>query len=123
MIMGKRRGAPLGNQNARKHGYYSNVLDDSEKRNLKMASQIKGLDDEINLLRVKIKSIAERDPQNLRLISQATVSLARLLHTRETNFKKDQDLGQAIQKVIREIGIPLGVDKFLKNRDDIKNRS
>jgi hypothetical protein len=120
--MGKRRGAPLGNQNARKHGFYSNVLDDSEKRNLKMAYQIKGLDEEINLLRVKIKSIAERDPQNLRLISQATVSLARLLRTRETTFKKEQDLGQAIHNVIREIGIPLGADQFLKNPDNIKNR-
>ena len=121
-MMGKRRGAPLGNQNARKHGYYSNVLDESEKRNLKMAYQIKGLDEEINLLRVKIKSIAEHDPQNLRLISQADVSLARLLRTRETNFKKAQDLGQIIKNVIREIGIPLGVDKFLKNSDNIENK-
>ena len=121
-MMGKRRGAPLGNQNARKHGYYSNVLDESEKRNLKMAYQIKGLDEEINLLRVKIKSIAEHDPQNLRLISQAAVSLARLLRTRETNFKKAQDLGQIIANVIREIGIPLGVDKFLKNSDNIENK-
>ena len=121
-MIGKRRGAPLGNQNARKHGYYSNVLDESEKRNLKMAYQIKGLDEEINLLRVKIKSIAEHDPQNLRLISQAAVSLARLLRIRETNFKKAQDLGQIIANVIREIGIPLGADKFLKNPDNIENK-
>jgi hypothetical protein len=121
-VIKKRRGAPLGNQNARKHGFYSNVFDDSEKRNLKMAYQIKGLDEEINLLRVKIKSVAERDPQNLRLISQAVVSLARLLRIRETNSKKEPHLGQAIENVIREIGIPLGVDKFLKNPDHLKNR-
>jgi hypothetical protein len=106
----KRRGAPIGNQNARKHGFYSNVLDVAEKHDLKKASQLKGLDEEIDLLRVKIKSIAEHDPDNIRLISQVAVSLSRLLRVRETVFNKSKDanLGQAIQNIVRDIGVPLG---------------
>jgi hypothetical protein len=117
-----RRGAPRGNQNARKHGFYSSILDESEKRSLKKASQLKGLDDEINLLRVKIKSVAEQDPQNLRLISQAVVSLSRLLRSREVSFKKDKgtQIRDAMKNIVRDIGIPLGVDKFLNNPENSK---
>lgn len=80
--MSHKRGAPFGNQNARKHGFYSKVRTECEKQNLARASAIKGIDDEIALLRVKLKSVVERDPANLDLISSAVVSIARLLTAR-----------------------------------------
>ncbi len=107
----RRRGAPLGNQNARKHGFYSNALDKSEKRNLKHAQTVEGLDEEINLLRVKIKSVVENDPDNVRLIAQATISLGRLLRTRDRLFSTDSDrLSKAMGNVIRDVLIPMGFD-------------
>ena len=40
-------GAPKGNQNARKHGFYSKALDEAEKLQLEEARGIDGLDEEI----------------------------------------------------------------------------
>ena len=42
-----KRGAPAGNQNARKHGFYSRVLDEEEQLDFEQATSVEGLDDEI----------------------------------------------------------------------------
>ncbi len=106
----KKRGAPKGNQNARKHGFYAKVLDEAEQLDFELASGVEGIDDEIALLRVKIKSILSQDPENIRLIMQATNALARLVRTRY-NVTKDQKKGlkEAIGNVLRDIAIPLGI--------------
>jgi hypothetical protein len=75
-------GAPFGNQNARKHGYYSPVRTQSENRQLSRAAAVQGVDEEIALLRVKLRSVVEKDPHNLALISTAVVSIARLVNAR-----------------------------------------
>jgi len=36
----KKRGAPEGNQNARKHGFYSKVLDEAEQLDLELATGV-----------------------------------------------------------------------------------
>jgi hypothetical protein len=106
----RRRGAPKGNQNARKHGFYSKVLDEAEQLDLELASGVEGIDDEIALLRVKIKSILEKDPENIRLIMQATNTLARLVRTKYNISKKDKKgLKEAIGNVLRDIALPLGI--------------
>jgi hypothetical protein len=106
-----KRGGQPGNRNARKHGFYASVLDEIQKQALKQAAQVEGLDDEIGILRLKLKSVVQHDPENVRLISQAAVSLARLLRTRNQLGKNDKNsLREAMQNVIRDIVIPLGLD-------------
>jgi len=106
----RRRGAPKGNQNARKHGFYAKVLDEAEQLDLELASGVEGIDDEIALLRVKIKSILEKDPENIRLIMQATNALARLVRTKYNISRKDKKgLKEAIGNVLRDIALPLGI--------------
>ena len=106
----RKRGAPRGNQNARKHGFYSRVLDEAERLDLELAQGVEGIDDEIALLRVKIKSILESDPENVRLIMEATNTLARLVRTRY-NITKEQKKGlkEAIGNVLKDIALPLGI--------------
>ena len=106
----RKRGAPKGNQNARKHGFYSKVLDEAERLDLELASGVEGIDDEIALLRVKIKSILEHDPENIRLIMEATNTLAKLVKTRY-NITKEQKKGlkEAISNVLRDVALPLGI--------------
>ncbi len=109
----RKRGAPLGNQNARKHGFYSNVLTDIERRNLRQAADVKGINEEIDLLRVKLKSILTRDPDNVKLISQAATSLSRLLRTRNkigSEAAPDEALQKAVENILRDIAIPVGLD-------------
>ena len=105
-----KRGAPKGNQNARKHGFYSKVLDEAGQLDFEQAADVNGIDDEIALLRVKIKSILEKDPENIKLIMQATNTLAGLVKT-SYNMTKEQRKGlkEAIGNVLREVALPLGI--------------
>jgi uncharacterized protein YjcR len=106
----RKRGAPKGNQNARKHGFYSNVLDEAEQLDFELVTGVEGIDDEIALLRVKIKSILENDPENIKLIMQATNTLAKLIRTKYNISKEDKKgLKEAIGNVLRDIALPLGI--------------
>jgi uncharacterized protein YjcR len=107
----RKGGAPKGNQNARKHGFYSRVLDEQERRDYECAISVEGLDEEIALLRVKIRSLVERDPENLRLIMQAVNALARLVMTRYDIRKDDmQSLKEKVGNVLRNVVLPLGIN-------------
>jgi len=106
----KKVGAPKGNQNARTHGYYSKVLDEIEQQDYDQATEVEGLDSEIALLRVKIKSLVAHDPENLKLISQVTNALSRLVITKYNIRKTDkQGLKEAMHNVLKDIAGPLGV--------------
>jgi hypothetical protein len=87
----RKPGGQIGNQNARIHGYYSKILDEDEKKYYRQAAQFVGLDAEIVLLRVKLKSLIDHDPQNLKLISQAANSLARMVLTQYSINKPDKE--------------------------------
>lgn len=105
-------GAPLGNQNARTHGFYSKVLTEADRRSLAQAVEIAGLDEEIALLRVKIKSIVEHDPDNVELIVRATTTLARLALARAAIAKdedKDDELKQTLLEVLNKLALPPGL--------------
>ena len=106
----RKEGAPKGNQNARKHGFYSRVLDEAEQLDFELATGVNGIDDEIALLRVKIKSLLEHDPENIKLIMQATNTLAGLVKT-NYNISKEQRKGlkEAIGNVLRDVALPLGI--------------
>ena len=106
----RKKGAPEGNQNARKHGFYSQILDGAEQLDLEAAAGVEGIDGEIALLRVKIKSILVNDPDNIKLFMEATNTLARLVRTRYNITSQGKNgLKEAIGNVIKDIAIPLGI--------------
>jgi phage head maturation protease len=106
----KKNGAPKGNQNARKHGFYSNVLDESQQHDFQEAIEVEGFDEEIALLRVKIKSLVKHNPNNLRLITQAVNALCKLVMVKYDIRKEDkQGLREAINNVFKDIAGPLGI--------------
>jgi hypothetical protein len=105
-----KRGAPKGKHNARKPSFYAKVLDEAERLDFELASGVEGIDDEITLLRVKIKSLLENEPENIRLIAQVTNTLERLIRTRYSISKEQRKgLKEAIGNVIRDIALPLGI--------------
>jgi len=98
---GKRANAPGGSQSVKKQGFYSRVLDEAEKLDFELASGVDGIDEEIALLRVKIKSIMGDDPKNLKLLVEATNALERLIRTRYKITKEQRKgLREAIGNVL-----------------------
>ncbi len=78
----KRRGAPLGNQNARKNGFYSSVLSPAQLRFLPRATTVRGLNGEIGIARVRLAAVVSTAPDNVRVLSAAINSLLRLERTK-----------------------------------------
>ena len=110
-----KRGAPKGNQNARKHGFYSQVLDETDKLNLEDARDMDGLDEEIAILRLKLREIIEGHPEHVQLALEVANTITRMVRTRY-NISKEQkrSLKDAITKVLTEIAVPLGVKALIR---------
>ena len=105
-------GAPYGNQNARKHGFYSANLNETERAALEVAAEMRGIDDEIAILRVKIQSLVRSDHGNIRLAIQATSTLARLLKIRDEVSGGDDDYDLSVMDLYKEtLGHDLGPEE------------
>ncbi len=105
-----KKSASKRSQAARKQSFYTRVLDEAEKLDMEAAADVNGIDDEIALLRVKIKSVLERDPENIKLIMQATNTLAGLVKTRyNMTGSQRKGLREAIGNVLRDVALPLGI--------------
>jgi uncharacterized protein YjcR len=92
-------GAPRGNRNALKHGFYARKFKQEEVKDLDRRSP--ELDDEIKLLRVYMRRVAEQADsftsldqgmEFLRALSLATYTISRLLKTRSALGPPAQDL-------------------------------
>ena len=108
----RRRGAPPGNQNARKHGYYSSqypASSQSEENPLSIDLQA-----EIDLIRGSIQRVISLgEPETyreavdyLRALSLATTALSRLVRThRYVNPALDprDELTRDIQQALKEV--------------------
>ena len=101
---------PKGSQKASRQCFYSRVLDEAEKLDFELAAGVNGIDDEIALLRVKIKSILGDDPNNISDIVKVTNTLERLVRTRYKITKEQRKgLKEAIGNVLKDIALPLGI--------------
>jgi len=106
-LIKRKAGGQTGNQNARKHGFYSKMLTRDEKRELNLALGVDGLDQEIALLRIKFKSLLAGDRQNLHLINQTASTLGKLYNIKFGLSKSDTDkLIAAVNNVLEEFVIP-----------------
>ncbi len=99
----------------KKQGFYSKVLDEAEKISLEEARDIEGLDEEIAMLRVRLRKLIEKDPDRVDLHLKMIAALARLVGVRYNISKKQKNsLRDAITRVITDIAVPLGVKMIIK---------
>ena len=107
----RRRGAPRGNLNALKHGFYSHLFRKIELGDLQ-AFPLEGLQDEIGMLRVLIRRVMERAQdvqdldQALRLLntlSLATANLSRLVKTQHLISTDFSEFDATVDDVISEL--------------------
>jgi hypothetical protein len=102
-------------QQSKKQGFYSKALDEAEKLSLEEARSIEGLDEEIAILRVKLRELIENDPDRFDLHLKVTTTIARLVGVRyNINKEQKKSLKEAISKVLTEIAIPLEVKILVK---------
>jgi len=104
---GTRKGSP--------RGFYSQALDEAEKLELEEASHVEGIDEEIALLRVKLRELLEEQPERIDLHFEAANIIARLVRTRyQITREQKKSLKEAIQKVLTEVAMPLGIGIGIK---------
>nr|AID65794.1 hypothetical protein [uncultured bacterium] len=115
MIEKKPRGAPRGNQNARKHGFYSQVLDEAQKLHLDQAREVEGIDEEIAIVRVKLLTLMDEHPERIDLQMLAASIIARMVRTKfHISAGEKSSLKDAIAKVLTDIAVPLGIKAIIQ---------
>jgi len=99
----------------KKHGFYSQALNEAERLELEEARGIDGIDEEIAILRVKLRELIVAKPERFDLHLRLATTIARLVTTRY-NITKEQkkSLREAITKVLTEIAIPLGIKALIR---------
>jgi len=99
----------------RKPEFYGKALDEAEKLELEEARGIEGIDEEIAILRVKLRELILAKPESLDLHLKVATTIARLVTTRY-NITKEQkrSLKESVTKVLTEIAVPLGIKSLVR---------
>ena len=98
-----------------RRGFYLPALDDVAALKLEEARGMEGLDEEIALLRLKLRELLQEKPGEIDLHLRAATVLANLVKVRYTVSKEEKKgLKEAITRVLTELAIPLGVKAFIK---------
>lgn len=108
----RRRGGQPGNQNARKHGYYSRIFNKAERADYYSAGDVQGIDEEIALIRHIIKSVASfKDDKHLLVLVRAASVLNKLIRTRQKIQSARYDgINTAVANVVRHVLVPMGIN-------------
>jgi len=86
-------------------GFYVDALDDAERVALEAAGDINGLDQEIALLRAKLRRALEERPEDQRVMLKGIELLVKAVSARYRLSKKaEQDLSESVVGVLRGIG-------------------
>lgn len=108
-----RRSPPKQDQSVAKRDFYAKALDEAERMELEEAATIEGLNNEIAILRLKLRQLLEQYPERVDLQMRAANTLARLIRTKyNITTEEKKNLREAITTVLKDVALPLGI-KFL----------
>lgn len=95
-------------QEAPVRGFYDTVVENEAL--LEKARQMEGLDEEIAVLRLYLRTAIDEQPENASLILKTMGLLVRAIAAKyRTSEKAKEQLSEAIAAVLEEIGVVLGV--------------
>ncbi len=98
-----------------RRGLYLPALDDVSELKLEEARGVEGLDEEIAMLRLKLRDLLQEQPGEVDLHLRAATVLANLVRVRYAVSKEEKKgLKEAITRVLTELAVPLGVKAFIK---------
>jgi hypothetical protein len=85
--------------------FYHGAVDRAERRDLKRAQEIEGLDDEIALMRVKLKRAVEERPEDVKLLVKGLEVLVRAVGARyRLSPKSRKDLADNLAATLNSLG-------------------
>jgi len=109
---GARPGAPPGNQNARKHGFYAEFYTGEELEDLATAAVAGDLSDEIGLLRVRIRRALREGVEFdaiLRGLGRLTLMLkAQRVISGDAMNEFERAMSEVLTELTEELGLGLG---------------
>jgi hypothetical protein len=82
------RGAPLGNQNARKHGFYVENLSSQEELKFWNTVNVQGVSPRMLALRMKLACAVKNAPGNTRVLMEASRLLSKFTLTQQDLNRK-----------------------------------
>ncbi|MCX6001980.1 MAG: hypothetical protein NTY79_05560 [Chloroflexi bacterium] len=98
-----------------RRGFYLPALDDVDGLQLEEARGVEGLDEEIAVLRLKLRELLQEQPGEVALHLRAATVLANLVKVRYAVSKEGKKgLKEAITRVLIELAVPLGVKALIK---------
>lgn len=98
--------------------FYDSALGEAERVSLPQAREIEGLEEEIALLRVKLKSAITQHPENMTLVLKGIAMIIRAVATKYRLSKEaKENLTDAIDSVLKEIGGALYPEAFSQSED------
>jgi len=93
--------------------FYRQVLSEAERLALPEAEEIQGLDQEIALLRVKLRTALEENPQDVKLMFKGLELLVKALAARyRLSQRAEDELSERVEAVLRDLGAPLYPEVF-----------
>ena len=98
-----------------RRGFYAPALNETRELMLEEAGGEEGLDQEIAVLRLKLRDMIRDEPEACEMhlkVAGTTASLVKIRYNISTDQKKS--LREAITKVLTELAVPLGVKAFIK---------
>jgi hypothetical protein len=99
----------------KRHVFYGQALNEAERLQLEEARGVEGIDEEIAILRLKLRELIVAAPEQFDLHLKLATTIARLVSTRYSITKEQKkSLKEAITKVLTEIAVPLGLKAVIK---------
>jgi hypothetical protein len=94
-------------------GFYRSALSEAERLALSEAAAMRGLDEEIAILRVKLRSALEENPQDVKLMFKGLELLVKALSARfRLSQQAEDELSERVEAVLRDLGAPLYPEVF-----------
>lgn len=85
--------------------FYASALTGAERIELKEAAKVKGLDQEIAVLRTKLRRAIKKHPKNLPLMLQGIEQLVKIVSARYRLPKRaEEELDQSVKQILEEFG-------------------
>lgn len=89
----------------RARNFYRHAVDKAERLDLERAAEIEGLDDEIALMRVRLKRAVEEHPEDVQLLVKGMDILVRAVGARyRLSPKSRQDLADNLAATLHGLG-------------------